>query len=529
MTSKDSSGIDRRNMLKALAGIPVLGALGIQIFRKTAYDDKHNIQEEIARELGVEDLMNVIKPITHQKGDLIRIGIVGFGIRGPQLAKALGFMEKSHFETELANQQERGDKSLETQMQEGQLNVVITGICDVYEKHAENGLATAAYDIHTGGELASKYSVKRFRHYHDMLADPDIDAVIIATPDHHHAQMTIDAIQAGKHVYCEKCLIHREEEIYATYEAVKNSNLVFQQGHQYCQTAAFQVAQEILRRRWLGKISHVETTTNRNSPNGAWIRHLDSEGNPKPGDAQSIDWKQWLGKAPEVPFSIRRFYSWARYFDYDTILFGQLFSHEFDAVNQLLHMGIPETVFSSGGQYTYKEFGDMPDVLHTTFEYPDKDLTLTYSANLTSSKFRGRTLYGRDASMTVGNDLVVTPDGSSEQFADLLERGLIDSGSPMMEMLPGASTASAVDAISSATAQYYAARGLTSTSIGGQSWDVTHLHLKEWLDVIRNGGTPSANIEMAYEEGVVIAMADISYREGCRTKWDKDQKRIVRL
>jgi hypothetical protein len=86
----------------------------------------------------------------------------------------------------------------------------------------------------------------------------------------------------------------------------------------------------------------VETTTNRNSPNGAWIRHLDANGNPKPGDAQSIDWKQWLGKAPEVPFSIRRFYSWARYFDYDTILFGQLFSHEYDAVNQLLRHGNPE-------------------------------------------------------------------------------------------------------------------------------------------------------------------------------------------
>jgi predicted dehydrogenase len=529
MTSEHNSGIDRRNMLKALAGIPVLGALGIQIFRKTSYDDSHNIQEEIVRELGLEDLMKVVKPVVHQKGDLIRVGIVGFGVRGPQLAKALGFMERSRFEKEFNEQQERGDKSLETQIRHGHLNVAITGICDVYNVHAEHGLATAAHDIHSEGEAASKHSVKRFRHFHEMIADPNIDAVIIATPDHHHAQMTIDAIQAGKHVYCEKSLIHREEEVYSTYEAVKNSKLVFQQGHQYPQTAAFQVANEILRRGLLGKISHVETTTNRNSPNGAWIRHLDSEGKPKPGDAQSIDWKQWLGKAPEVPFSVRRYYSWARYFEYETGLFGQLFSHEFDAVNQLLHMGIPETVFTSGGQYTYKEFGDMPDVLHTTFEYPNKDLTLTYSANLTSSKARGRTLYGRDASMTVGNNLEVTPDGNSEQFSDLLGRGLVSTGSPMLEMLKGSSTASAVDAVSSATAQYYASRGLTSTNIGGQSWDVTHLHLKEWLDVIRNGGTPSANIEMAFEEGVVIAMADISYRENCRTMWDSDKRRIERI
>ena len=523
MTKEKASGIDRRDMLKALAGVPILGALGIQVLRKSTYDDKHNIQKEIVRELGMEDLMNAIKPVRHREGELIRVGIAGFGSRGGQLAKALGFIEKSSFD------QTVGDGSLDAQIQDGNLHVAITGICDVFDQHAEHGMATAVHDIHTGGTFASAHPVKRYRHFHEMISDPVIDAVIISTPDHHHAQMTIDAIQAGKHVYCEKSLIHREEEIYSTYEAVKNSNLVFQQGHQYPQTAAFQVAKEILQRRWLGKISHVETTTNRNSPNGAWIRHLDENGNPKPGDARSIDWKQWLGKAPEVPFSIRRYYSWARYFDYDTILFGQLFSHEYDAVNQLLNMGIPETVFSSGGQYTYKEFGDMPDVLHTTFEYPHKDLTLTYSANLTSSKSRGRTIYGQDAAMTVGGALSVIPDGSSVLFEDLLERGLIDPGSPMLEMLQGSRTASVVDAVSSATAQYYATRGLTSTSIGGQDWDVTHLHLKEWLDCIRNGQTPTGNIEKSFEEGVVIAMADISYREKCRTRWDPDKRQIQRI
>jgi predicted dehydrogenase len=524
MNKETSKGIDRRNMLKALAGVPILGALGIQILRKTSWDDSNNIQEEIIRELGLEDLMSVIRPVRHFEGDLIRLGIIGYGVRGEQLAKALGFMEKPYFEATME------DGSLDAQIRDGNLYVAITGICDVFDQHAEKGLAAASHDIHTGGNFASKYPAKRYRHYQEMLADPDIDAVIISTPDHHHAQMTIDAIQAGKHVYCEKSLIHREEEIYSTYEAIKNRpDLVFQQGHQYPQTAAFQVAQEILRRRWLGKISHVETTTNRNSPHGAWIRHLDADGNPRPGSAQSIDWKQWLGKAPEVPFSIRRYYSWARYFDYDTILFGQLFSHEYDAVNQLLNMGIPETVYSSGGQYTYTEFGDMPDVLHTTFEYPHKGLTLTYSANLTSSRARGRTIYGQDAAMTVGGALEVVPDGSSTLFEDLLQKGLIDPGSPMLEMLQGSRTATVVDAVSSATSQYYATRGLTSTSIGGENWDVTHLHLKEWLDCIRHGGTPSSNIEKAFDEGVVIAMADISYREKCRTRWDPDKRRIERI
>ena len=230
-----------------------------------------------------------------------------------------------------------------------------------------------------------------------------------------------------------------------------------------------------------------------------------------------------------MPFSIVRYYSWARFFDYDTGLFGQLFSHEFDAINQLLNLGIPSTVSSTGGQYFYTEFGDMPDVLHTSFEYADKGMTLTYSANLTSSKSRPRTIYGRDASMTVGGDLTVTPDSRSEQYAGLLERELVDPSRPMLEILEGADISSPLDAVTSASTRYYAARGLTRTFIDGKEWDVTQLHLKEWLDCIRFGTEPSANIDKAFQEAVVIAMADISYREQCRTGWDPVNRQIIRL
>lgn len=519
---KKESSPGRRNMLKALAGLPVAGFLGIEVLREMAYDNKHNIRKEIVKELGLEDLMASVKTIGESSGEMIRIGIAGFGVRGPQLATALGFLEKSQFDSALQN------GSLDAQIKYGNFNVVITGICEVFDLHAEKGLATASHDIHTGGVFAAKHPAKRYRHYHDMIADPNIDAVIIATPDHHHARMTIEAIQAGKHVYCEKSLIRREEEIYETYDTVKNSALVFQLGHQIPQNAVFQQAQEIIRRDLLGKISHVETTSNRNSADGAWIRHLDAQGKAKPGNAQSIDWNQWLGSSTRVPFSIQRYYSWARYFEYDTGLFGQLFSHEYDAVNQLLNIGIPKRVVSSGGQYFYKDFGDIPDMLNTSFEYPEKDLSLSYSANLTSSRSRGRTIYGQDASMTVGGHLTVTPDGSSKRYAGLIERGLVDSSNPMLEIVKGAGQKNAIDAVSSATSRYYASRGLTSTNIDGREWDVTHLHLKEWIDCIRNGGDTSANIDKAFEEGVAIAMADISYREKCIVEWDPVKRKIVR-
>jgi predicted dehydrogenase len=528
--SEPQSGLGRRNMLKALAGVPVLGLFGVQVLRKLSYDDKTNARKQIIRELGLEDLTDVVKPVAQSGGDLVRIGIIGFGVRGAQLAESLGFMPKEDFEKDMGNAASMKKARLQTQLEFGNLDVAITGICDVFDMHAEKGLEIAKHDIFTGGDIARKHGVKRYLRYQDMLADPEIDAVIVSTPDHHHAQMTIDAVNAGKHVYCEKAVVHREYEIEPLYAAVKNSNVVFQHGHQYMQTTAFQQAREIVRRGMLGDISHLETTTNRNSVTGAWIRHLDSNGNPKPGDTRSIDWKQWLGKAPDVPFSIERYYGWARFFDYDTGLYGQLFSHEYDAVNQLLNVGIPKTVAATGGQYYYTDYyGQMPDVLHTNFEFPDKGFTLTYSANLTSSKNRPRTVYGKDAFMTFGSELTLTPDGDSEKYADLLKRGLVDPSRPMIDIRPGASLDSALDAVTSASVQYYASRGLVSTNIGGKEWDPNHLHLREWIDCIRNGGTPSSDIEKAYPEAVTLAMADISYRENCRTQWNPDEKKIERI
>ena len=523
------NGIKRRSILKAMAGVPVLGAFGVEVARKLNYDTKNNPREAVIRELGLDDLLYSVKPVTMTGGDLIRIGIVGFGWRGGQLSQALGFMEKPIFEEELAEEKRNGSESLRSQIKHGNFNVAITGICDVFDLHAEEGLAVAQYDMFTGGDIARANPVKRFRHYHDMLADPAIDAIIISTPDHHHAQMAIDAINAGKHVYLEKAPVLREEEIQPLYDTVKSSELVFQLGHQNSQNAVFQQAREIISRGLLGKISHVETSTNRNTRSGAWIRHVDQSGKLKPGDARSIDWQQWLGSAPQVPFSIERFYGWSRFFDYDTILFGQQFSHHFDAVNQLLNLGIPDFVSSTGGQYFYTEFGDMPDTLNASFEYADKGTTLTYSANLTSSRRRPRTIYGQNASMTIGRDLTVTPDRHSDLFAGLLEKGLVDSSRPMLEILEGTDISDPVDAISGASANYYAASGLTTTRIDGMEWDVTQLHLKEWLDCIRHGGETSGNIEKTHEESVIIAMGDISYREKCQTRWDPVNKQIIRV
>ena len=187
-------------------------------------------------------------------------------------------------------------------------------------------------------------------------------------------------------------------------------------------------------------------------------------------------------------------------------------------------MGIPHSAVTSGGIYYWKEDREMPDVLHTVMEYPDRGMTLTYSATLASGRSRGRMFMGDDASMEIGNSITITADRDSKRYGEKIQAGIIDPGSPMITIRPGDG---GVDAVTSATEKYYADRGLTTTTIGGRSVDVTHLHVKDWIDCIRTGGKPKANIDLAYEIGTAILMAHKSYLEKRRVEWDPVGRRIV--
>lgn len=514
----DSKGkISRRGALKALAGVPVAGFLGVKVLDKYNFDRK--AKNQVLRELGLQELDIPVFDYgqNNQHKQLVRIGIIGYGARGTQLSRALGFIHPDEMAERVKN------KTMHDLRNQEFLNVAITGVCDVFDLHAQNGMAIAANPVHLE-QVKTQHPVKRYRTYQDMLADKDIDAVIISTPDHHHARIATDAARAGKHIYLEKTVALIEEELNELYTAVKNSPVIFQLGHQNPQSVVFQQAREIVRRNILGKITLVETTSNRNSASGAWIRHLDASGKLKPGDVNSIDWKQWLGNTPDVPFSIDRFYNWTKWFDYDSGLIGQLFTHEFDAVNQLLRIGIPKTVMSSGGIYYWKDNREMPDILHCVFEYPDKDLTLTYSGNLASNLNRGRVFMGHDASMELGGDIKLSVDRESTRFQEGIAAGVLDTSGPALSFNPNAGK---IDAISSASERYYASRGLTNTRINGLNIDVTHLHLREWIHCIRENMTPSTHIELAYEEGMACIMAHRSYVEKRMVSWDAVNKKIV--
>lgn len=534
---KKSISKGRREALKTLATVPVLGVMAYGVYKK----EKNERSKRLAADMFRFKEKPVPPPVTD--GKRIRIGIIGYGIRGKDLMNALGFSTPQHVEDlKTAWKSNAQDSRYKDFMEQEDLNVEVTAVCDIFDKHAEEAMAAGA-NIHREG-LNGKYgpTPKRYRHYKELLAADDVDAVIIAAPDHWHGTMTIDALNAGKHVYCEKPMTWTVPETYMVREAVRTSNRVFQLGHQNRQIETYNRAREIVERGLLGPITLVETSTNRNDPNGAWVYPIDPEANPK-----TIDWKQFEGDPERVKeyldymtsaglakyigpdsrdkFSLERFFRWRCWWDYSTGLSGDLLTHEYDAVNQILQLGIPDSASSSGGIYFFKDGRTVPDVLHTVYEYKDRNLSMLYSATLASEFNRSRKIMGHDATMEIGSTLSVTVDPRSEQYKDQIEKGVIKPGQPFYTYTPGQKD---VDAISSATQLYFAQRGLLYSYVNGKRFNTTFLHIKEWLDCIRVGRKPSCGIEEGFQEAMTAHMGTRAYLEGRTMYWDREKEQIIR-
>ncbi len=522
-----AGGLRRRDLLKGLASLPVFGLFAYEYLKKRAFDRAK--KQDLLHELGLTQEAPAVLPKTTFKksGELVRVGIIGFGIRGEQLARALGFAHPDWIESERKKLETHQSHALEIWLNQPDVNVAITGICDVFDLRAQRALEVVQNPIRPSG-APPLTKVRRFANFREMVTSKDVDAIMIATPDFHHAAMAIAAVNEGKHVFCEKCMTRTEEEVYEVEAAVKaaqkNKQVVFQVGHQYKQNQVYHMALEILQKKILGQVTLVETFTNRNTPDGAWVRHLDEHGRPKPGNEKTIDWQEWLGSAPPVPFSLERFYNWSKYWDYATGLSGQLFSHEYDTVNHLLDLGMPASCTASGGIYFYKDGREIPDIFHAVFEFPEKNLTLFYSASLASDRPRRSVYMGNDGWMEVGNLLNVYADDQSIRYKKKIEDKRIDPSRPIFTYLPGKR---GFDVVTSASEKYYAERGLMYTMKEDRPMDVTHLHVSEWLDGIRNGSPLSCPIEKGVEATLACHMATKAYREKCVVYWDAVRRRIV--
>ena len=516
---QDKKGFTRRDLIKGLVGLPIVG--GLFAAASARYSSDNKVKETILSELNI----NAVAPPSSgpMSGDAIRLGLIGFGIRGKQLMRALGFADKEWKESmAAAAAKNSNDSRLKDFVEQENLNVQIRGVCDVFDTYAEMAVETGTVD---GNKPI------RYRTYEEMIAAPDIDAIVIAAPDHWHAPMAMAAARAGKHVYVEKPMTHNLSETYELYNTIHETGVVLQVGHQHRQTQSFLTAIDAINKGVLGHISLIQTNTNRNDDNGAWQYDIHEAANP-----QTVDWSQFLGNAPEIPYNAEHCFRWRKWWEYGTGLSGDLLTHDFDRINCLLKMGIPKTVVASGGVYTHNDGRDVPDVFQVVMEYPDffigssqekgkeKGMTFMYSATLGNQYDRGTILMGHDATMELGNSMTVYADPRSSRYADWLKNNLVSEGVPLYTYNP---QAKGLDGVTSATARYFADKGLLFTYRDGKRVDSTHLHMREWLSCMRNGGKPSCSIEEGFQEAIAAHMGTLSLKTGRRVEWDASARKVV--
>ena len=529
MSDKPNGKMDqkRREFLKGLATVPVFGFFLVNLWAKLRRDalKRKNLLTDLINEKKAPAVLSKLSDSKH-----LNIGIIGYGGRGSHLVRGAGFATKGWVDWAYESSRENKlHKAYATFMGQEDLNCSLVGVCDLFDHNAELAIDASKNELRPGGR--PRKTAVRYRNYKEMLARGDVDAVIVATPDHWHSRITIDAAKAGKHVYCEKGLTRTFQEAIDVHDAIKETGVILQLGHQNRQVEANDKAGQIIDQGLLGPVNLVELTTNRNSPWGAWVWSIHKDANKN-----TIDWDTFQEPSPnKIPFgeeALKRYFRWRCWYDYGTGLSGDLFSHDYDQLNQIMGMGIPKYASSSGGIYFYKDGRDVPDVWHATLEYPDKDLTVLYSATLSSNSSRGNRIMGHDATMVLGGmsnagsvgGFRVIADNESTQYKERIEDGIINTKYPIYQYSPGSKQ---IDGVTSATSQYFANKGLLYAYRDGKRVDPSHLHVKDWLDSIRTGGQPKCNVDIALEEAVTCAMATESYLTGRRVEWDPVNRKLI--
>lgn len=513
------SNITRRDMLKGLLTLPVFGIFGYGLIKKLKYD--YYLNGELVKELGLKyqppELNKRKRNTPSSNSGTLKIGIIGFGKRGEELMHSLGYTHPQIIENWLQSAlTNRNDSRLEEYLTRENLNVEITAICDIFDIRADKALAASTNNKKTGIDGPFKQPAKRYLHYQDLLKAKDVDAVVIATPDHWHAQMCIDAVKAGKHVYLERSFSRNIEEAYRLRNILEETNIIFQHGHQTRQYESQHLAKDAIEKKVLGKINLVEICTNLNTPEDAWVTEIHPE-----ASYETIDWSQFVTPTSQRPFSLERFFRWRCWWDYGNGMASDQFAKEYDAINQILNLGIPHSVVASGGIYFYKDGRNVPDVYHSTCEYPHKNITLQYSGTLSNSRYRGKLIMGHDASMELSDKLNIYPDSESTRYKEKIDQNLIDLSMPLYSFTPGGNEfkLSPKENQDIVKDPVYAFKGK-------QNLNPTFLHLKEWLDAIRSNGNTSCNAQCGFEEAVTTQMGTISLREGRKVYWDQEKQNI---
>lgn len=406
------------------------------------------------------------------QNDVIGTGHIGIGVRGGTLL------------TDVSGREGGG----------GIPGTRVEAICDVYKGHLEKGI-----------QRSMNPEARGYVDYQDLLADPGVDVVIIATPDHWHKQMLLDAAAAGKDVYIEKGWTTNIADAKIMRKAVKDSGIVMQLGHQSRGQKAGVQAKELIDEGILGDITLVETSRFMNGPRDratwrwyGWYNHFE-----RPEEAQvkqDVDWERWLGKTKKKPFNMEHFWHWRCYMEYGTGAAGDLLSHEIDFVQAVLRHGIPDTCVTHAQNNLLLDGREIPDTWYTIYGYEDERRTVTFDCSMNASVEKQAVVFrGKDAAMVFDSIAQSVSDFKvyaepSDKYGEKLAQGELKN--------PIASFDNAKTA------------------------DIPS-HMQDFFNCVRSRQKPKCNVDEAFIETANIVMAMKAFQEKRMVRWDAQKEDVV--
>ncbi len=355
----------------------------------------------------------------------------------------------------------------------------VVAVCDTYQGNLARGKDLA--------QTLSGGAPKTFVDYRDLLKEPGIDAVVIATPEHLHHEMTIAALKAGKHVYVEKALAHTIEEGEEIVKAAEQSNRVVQVGTQNRSNSLYIMAKELVSQGLIGEVHYVRAFWYRNSlpDNPAWRYTI-----PADASEQNTDWARFLGKAPKRAFDKRRYYQWRLYWDYSGGISTDLLVHQTDISNFVCGKTVPLSCMASGGVYRWTDADDdreVPDTISAIYEYPGR-FHLNYSCYFGNVHFGyGEQFMGNEGTIEVLNRQIL--NFYPEKFG----------GKPPAHI---------------------ASRKELHVEMPGNDNLAVEAHVRNFLEAIQGKTKVIAPATVGQQAAISGHMATLSYRNGKKVLWD---------
>jgi predicted dehydrogenase len=433
----------RRDFLK------IAGATGLALGAETAFAAKPSGRAS-GRVIGANDRINV--------------GVIGYGGRGSYVANQFARYAQNNKDA-----------------------CRIACVSDVWERRKREG--------------AEKYAVKGFIDYRELLEQPDLDAVVVATPDHWHAKIALDAMTKGKDVYLEKPMTHTNDEARLLVNSVKENKRILQVGSQTTSADIWWKAKKAIADGMIGKMLMSQGSYHRNSTEGEWNWKIDANAGPTAKGDDYINWDLWVGHqfklAPKRPYDADRYFRFRKYWDYSGGIATDLFYHVVAPLNICWdEPQFPAKVMATGGIYEFKDEREVPDTFHLIAEYAKG-----HSLVLSSSMANGRHIPG----------LIRGHEGTIE----MVSHGEFERMVPFITVTPEVRGNKAIGG-----EKYEQKFGTKPIQIAIDQKDPMQVHVGNFLDCMRTREKPHLDVETGARAVVVINLAVESYRSGKTMYWD---------